>query len=282
MGADLVLLTDCPVKQQLGEGDAYAGSDRLYKLTKQRGHAELVAEMMKRDGKDPATATFQHVVNGPNGPVQRELSVKALFEATAVLDDLAPHCVDCPANCFAETFGCVSYLQYPVPESAEAWLVKRVQSADTFGGQLLLKAIKDFGYTGQQLASWRERGLLASKAPTYAVVKKGFLSSTKVSADQLLEAVLTVGEPLQPTHCLLFLLFLGALRLDGQVPTAKDDPTPLATLMVLSKGTVEQRRARTALDVGPDSDEDGAAAMQRLLRAVYQAWLLDDPLWVDA
>lgn len=282
MGADLVLLTDCPVKQRLGEGKSLAGSDRLYKLTKQRSQADTVARMMKADGRDPMTATFQHLVNGPDGPVQREVSVKALFEATAILDELAPHCAACPANHFADRFGCITYVAYPITEAAEVWLTKRVQPADTLGGWLLLKAIKDFSYDGKKMAGWRGRGLLASKAPAQAVVKKGFLSSTKVSSDQLLEAVLTLGEPLQPSHCMLVLLFLGALALDGQVPRDKDDPTPLATLAALGKGTMAQRQARTSLDVGPESDDDGVLAMQRLLTALYQAYLLGDSLWVDS
>ena len=67
MGADLVLLTDCPVKQALGEGDAIAGADRLYKLRKQREQAKTIAALLARDGKDPATATFKTMVVGPKG-----------------------------------------------------------------------------------------------------------------------------------------------------------------------------------------------------------------------
>lgn len=282
MGADLVLLTDCAVKQRLGEGDPIAGSDRLYKLTKQRSHADLVAGMMKRDGKDPMAGTFVQVVNGPDGPVERQVSVKALFEATAILDELAPRCAGCAACVFADRFGCVTFIPYPVAEAGEAWLMKRVQPADTLGGFLLQKAIKDFSYTGAKIAAWRARGLFESKTPTQAVVKKGFLSSTKVSSDQLLEGVLALGEPMQASHGMLVLLFVGALKIDGAVPTRKDDPTPLAALAALGEGTIAQRKARTALDIGPASDDPGPAAMQTLLRAIYQAWLLGDSLWIDA
>lgn len=281
MGADLVLLTDCPVKQRLGDGDPVVGSDRLYKLTKLRSQADTVARLVAGDGRDPMTATFQQVVTGPDGPVERELSVRALYEQTAILDELAPRCAGCPANHFDDRFGCVSFVAYPIPEAAEAWLARRIQPADSLGGWLLLKAIKDFGYDGRKLAGWRARGMLTGKAPAEAIVKKGFLSSTKVSTDQVLEAILTVGAPLQPSHCMMVLLFVGALRLDGRVPASKDDPTPLSTLSDLGKASRSERAARTALDLGPASDDDGIAAMQRLLTALYQSFLLGDDLWVD-
>lgn len=276
MGADLILLTDCPAKRRLGEGDLLAGNDRLYKLRKQQSQLHAIEALVQRSGKDLATATFTSVLNGPDGPVQREVPLTELRDATAILDELALGCAGCAASGGAGAFGCTSFISYPIPEAAEVWLMRRVQTADTIGGQLLLRAIKDLGYTGAKLKAWRARGLLEAKQPTSAVVKKAFLSSTKVSSDQLLEAIFTLGEPLQPSHCMMLLLFLGALRFDG---TAVTSPAQAAALAGLGDG---ERATRTSLDVGAVSDEPGPAAMQALLRALYLAWTLEDRLWIDA
>ena len=77
------------------------------------------------------------------------------------------------------------------------------------------------------------------------------------------------------------LLFVAALRLDGTVPADRDDPAGLAALFTLGQGTADQRWARTSLDVGPDSDDAGVAARQTLPRALYHAWLLQVPLFID-
>lgn len=276
MGADLILLTDCPAKRRLGDGDRLEGNDRLYKLRKQQSHLQTIERLVRESGKDLATATYTSVVNGPDGPVQREVALSDLRAAVAVLDELAPACATCPANGPAAAFGCTSFIAYPIPEAAEVWLMRRVQTADTVGGQLLLRAIKDLGFTGAKMKAWRARNLLEAKQPTHAVVKKAFLSSTKVSSDQLLEAILTLGEPLLPSHCMMLLVFVGAIRLDGEVVTT---PPQAATLSGLQQAA---RAARTTLDVGAASDEPGPAAMQALLRALYVAWALDDQLWIDA
>jgi hypothetical protein len=112
------------------------------------------------------------VLNGPDGPVQREVPLTELRDATAILDELALGCAGCAASGGAGAFACTSFISYPIPEAAEVWLMRRVQTADTIGGQLLLRAIKDLGYTGAKLKAWRARGLLEAQAATSAVVKK--------------------------------------------------------------------------------------------------------------
>lgn len=282
MGADLVLLTDCPVKQALGEGDAIAGADRLYNLCKQRRQAEAIAAMATRDGRNAATATFRSVVIGPRGPVERNVSVQAVREATAVLDTLSPHCAGCPANCVDTTFGCVGVMTYPISASAEAWLMRRVQPASSLGGSWLLKAIADFNYDGETIRAWRERGMFERRAPAVAVLKKKLFSVVTVSADQLFEAILTLEEPLAPSHCMMLLLFLGALHLDGEPPGDASDADWLRAVMALSEQSHNERLRRTSLVLGDASDDPGVQSMQMLLKLLYHAWLTGDPLFIDA
>jgi len=45
--------------------------------------------------------------------------------------------------------------------------------------------------------------------------------------------------------------------------------------------SVEQRRARTALDLGPPAQQMSTASIQGLLHAFYRSWLLDVPILVE-
>jgi hypothetical protein len=279
MGADVILLTGCPVKEHLGGGARLAGAERLCSLIKLRSHAEAVADSVSASGGDPDAASFRHVVtDGRSSAVRRDVSVKQARESTAVLDELGPHCEECLANQFGDPFGCVTTIDYPIPASAEAWLAQHIQPSDTLGGWLLLKSIEDFGWDGRRMAEARARGLLAASAPIEVVVKKGFLSRTTVSSAQFLEATLLFGI-LPPLHCMMVLLFLGVLELDGHQPTRKDELETLTRL--LEVGSPDDRAERTGVVLGPASDDAGVADMQHLLAAVYTAFLLGDEVWID-
>ena len=60
----------------------------------------------------------------------------------------------------------------------------------------------------------RRESYEAPTAPEKVVEKKLF-RSTKVSSNQILQAIFSVGDLLDPAHCFLVLIWLGAIKMDG-------------------------------------------------------------------
>ncbi|MBX2802136.1 MAG: hypothetical protein KTR31_30930 [Myxococcales bacterium] len=219
------------------------------------------------EGTAPEEANFVLMLDGPDGPVEREANVGELLGQARALDDLVPHCEECPANVLGAAFGCVAYVHYPIAETTERALVERLQPADTLGGTLALQAIADFGYDGAAIEAWRSRGLFeATTAPATMV------GELEVNGNVLFQALFGVGAQLVPTHCALLMIWVGALMLDGAVPEDRD-PTSLQTLVQL---TPDERAIRT--DVQPTGDE----MADLILEMLHRAYVRDVPLWVDA
>lgn len=283
MGADYILHRTCDPKLQLGEGDPVQGTQRMLSMLKARSRAQAVYRLMEREGRDPTTAGVTVVVLTPNGPEEREVTAAEMMAEAAPLDAMAPHCAGCDACALDSAFGCFGYLNYPLTETLERWIVDRIQPANTLGGFLLLRAIDDFGYDGQAMAGWRERRELIDRAVALeATVAKRFLSATRVSVDQILQAIVQVGGELDPAHCMGVLLWLGALRVQGEVPGAgsADNPAPLVALSQTSSPA--ERQAVAQLEVGPPHEDPCIRGFQQLLYAMYVAWVLDTPLLMDS
>ncbi|HKB40080.1 MAG TPA: hypothetical protein VKD72_26830, partial [Gemmataceae bacterium] len=84
-------------------------------------------------------------------------------------------------------------------------------------------------------------------------------------------------EPLNPTHCLRVLFWLGAVRVNGNIPVEAEEVTP-----VIRIENAPDRAAQTSLDVSEPGEDTTVRAMQDLLRVLYTSWLVDAPLLVDA
>lgn len=283
MGADYILDRSCEPKLSNGGGDVTRGTQRMLGMLKAKSRAQAVYRLMEREGQAPAGATIKVVVLGPNGPEEREVTVAQMLAEAAPLDDLAPHCVGCDACAVSAELGCVGYLNYPLTEALEQWLVARIQPADTLGGYLLLRAIDDFGNRGQAMQGWRQRReLMERTTPLEAVVAKGFLKKTRVSTDQILQAILQVGDRLDPSHCMGVLFWIGALRVGGHVPGPGTSTDPSALVAVTQAATAAERQAVAELDVGPPHDDPSVRGFQQLLYAMYVAWVIDVPMLMDA
>jgi len=140
-------------------------------MLKARNRARTISAMVHREGKNPVTATVRVVVLGPDGPEERDVTVASMMADAAPLESLGRDCAGCDACVFQATFGCFGYVNYPLTASLERWVVDRIQAADTLGGDLLLRAIRDFGYDGRAMADWRRRPeLCESSNPLEAVV----------------------------------------------------------------------------------------------------------------
>jgi len=283
MGSDFVLHRSCRPKLEVGRGDIHAGTFRLLGMLKARNRARTISAMVKQEGKDPDTATIKVVVLGPNGPEERDVTVASMMAEAAPLEPLGRDCAGCDACVFQASFGCFGYVNYPLTASLERWVVERIQAADTLGGDLLLRAIRDFGYDGSAMADWRRRPELCERStPLEAIVAKGFLSKKRVSTDQIFQALFRVGNTLDPAHCMGVLMWLGALRVQGSVPGPGTSGNPAALIALTSATTSEQRRAIASLEVGANAVESEIRGFQRLLQGLYMAWVLDLPLLMDA
>lgn len=278
MGADLIVDLSCDAKLALGAGDALRGTLAIMGMRKSRSQAMAVAAQLQASGVAMEKARVTIVVQTPDGREERQVSVAELLAHSAPLQDHASACPSCPANATNQPYGCLGYLPYPIGPSAEAWLIGRLQPPGSLGHMLVCKMLEDFGYSGEHFAAWREKGLISAPEPMSVVLREGDPPLT-MSTDQIFHALFAVGDRLDPTHCALVLLWLGALAIDGEV-AATADRTPLITMRELD--TVELRQARSALVVGEPSEDPGVATMQLMLGMLWFAWVNDVALLVDA
>lgn len=279
MGADYILHRECDVKLALGQGDPTEGTTRLLGMLKAQSRGHAVAQMLEQQGQDPAVATITMRVMGPDGPVDRQVTAAEMSAEAAPLADLEGHCKDCDACVMSPAFGCVGYLNYPLTDRLEHWLIERIQPVDSLGGDLLMGAIADFGYDGSAMADWRQRPELVERSKALSkVVAKKLLRKTTVSTDQLFQAILQVG-PLNPSHCMGVLLWFGCLEVNGTVPQAIE----AAPLIALTEARTPAARQQVgAFDAGPPHDDAMIRGFQQLLSAMYWSWVLAVPLLVDA
>lgn len=272
MGADLVVHWVCAAKEALGDGDPVRGALRIIELVKARSRVEAVFAQVPDQPRE--TVSFTIRIQTPHGVREREVLAVDLLAESAPLDAWAPGCDGCRANHLRRPFGCYGAVSYPITATAEQWLVDRMEPPDRLGGQLLVDAMADFGYTGAPLASWREQGLLeANPAPV-----RELAPGVTISGDQLLQALFGVGTSLDPLHCVLVLTWFGALAIDGEIPGALD-PRPLQALGEMH--TVDERARRTRLVLPPTPDR-GVAELQGLFGFLHTTFVVGVPLLIDA
>lgn len=279
MAADYTIHLECQPKIDLGNGQAIRGTAAILERSKARNQAAHLADSARKQGRSPAGMELIHRFLGPDGRVvDTQVTYESLVEKAAPLLAHEPACAHCPANLFETPFGCFGVVPYPISLAAEEWLMSRVQPTSMVGGFLCRRSIDDFGYDGEPIRRLRERGLMESTKAVEKVVEKGWLSRTKVSSDQILHAMLALQEPTEPVTCMSILLWLGCLTVDGRHLGGVEDAPLMAEVSGLS---VEQRPARTALDVGPPAQQMSTASIQGLLHAFYRSWLLDVPVLVE-
>ena len=279
MGVDFILHYRCRPKEELGNGDVLAGTDRLLAASKARNRAEVIAELCRRDGESPeGKKVVVGLLTANDGTVrENEVTYEQLVEEGQVPTRYESECAACPGNVHGGLLGCMGYLNYPIPQASEQWLMERVQPSGSVGGQLFLRAIRDFGYTGEPIRNFRQGGLFESGRAVKKSLKRGWLAGEAVTSDQLFQAIFCIGEPLNPGHCLGILLWLGCLRLNGSVVATLEQAQA-----VMQLASPEQRRGEAELDIGTPTDDPALSGMQDLLRALHASWIFDVPLLVSA
>ncbi|HZS37997.1 MAG TPA: hypothetical protein VFF06_14270 [Polyangia bacterium] len=190
--------------------------------------------------------------------------------------DEAAHVAACPACGLLGRFACVGAVPSPLAAAVEKWLVERLpEDLESVGGFLLRKAIGDFGYDGARARELRKRGGLAAPGP-FERHYGPFFRRFVVSSEQILEELVCAGD-VAPSHGLAVLMHLGALEVDGRVPTALDDGQKLGELIEHPR----DRRARTRFTVAPDgADEPSLAGVKALLAALWAGFVLDADVYV--
>ena len=280
MATDYVLHLACQPKLDLGSGDAIKGSAELLQLLKARNQAALIEDTAKRQGSSPSSISVSVRLVGPDrSPVEKDVTYDQLVAQIAPLAAHAGACAGCPANLFAQPFGCYGIVPYPITLAAEAWLMDRVQPTSMVGGFLCNRAVQDFGYLGEPIREMRAAGLLESQSAVSKVVEGSWFSKKRITSDQVLQGMIAVGEPLDPGHCMGVLLWLGCLQLDGKSLGGAADAPLVQEIARLE--TPEAKRSRTSLAVMAAPQDRSTASLQGLLHAFYLAWVLDIPILVS-
>jgi hypothetical protein len=254
MGADHIVHLECAPKSHFGGGDSIQGTISILSMLKARDRGNMIAQLAARDNKPVEEMKVTVVVRRDGKEEQQEVTHEDLMAQAAPLNEHAANCRTCPANVSNEPYGCFGFVRYPISRAAEEWLMERVQPADSPGGDILLRAVDDLGYDGSPMAGFRSNGLLESDAP----VSKD-IGGAEIESDQIFQALFQVGNNLQPSHCMMVLVWLGVLSLDQA-----------------------RNRDFENLELPPVPEDAGAADLWRLLRALAFAVRNDVPLLVDA
>jgi hypothetical protein len=221
-----------------------------------------------------------HVPDRDGRQISKQVTLAELESESASLETQAAACAGCAANFLNKPYGCFGCINYPIPESAERWLMSRVQPPGTLGADLCLEFMTELKVKGESIRQMRREGLLNATSGERLTLKKGFLSRQSLSADQLLETMLMAGNPLDPGHCFGVLFWLGAIAVDGVVPSDPQQRDLLLALLGLK--TRAQKEERASLELGPDADSPEATIFATLLKGIYLAWVHDVPLMMSA
>jgi hypothetical protein len=237
MGIDYMIGLPCEPKERLG-------SQGIISLLKAREHGKHVLGMMRHDGDERPAAeiTFTTAVYRKDGGTEhKEVNVQELLDQGKPLDLYAAHCTGCPANIAGAPYGCNGYINYPVEEHSEAWLMSRLpDDLGSTAGWLLQEAARDFEWDGARAAAMRQDGDMFFEVETPVETAWGEGDHTfDFDSDQLFDILFSLGA-LQPAHMRMLALLLGILPHDlGEEAfgAAMRDPERLAGAFDL--GTLE-------------------------------------------
>ncbi|WP_035051680.1 hypothetical protein [Andreprevotia chitinilytica] len=216
MAIDYYGLFPCKVRETISDAD-------LLRMEKARNRANAVLDLMRNNpqtatDKPESEWTFKAVVLGPNGPQETEMRIADLLAEAAPLEALAGHCANCPANVRSADFGCGGGIHYPITAQAERWLLSRLpDDLNSAPGQLLIRAIADFGFDGADIDAARNRKELYEAGKPLERKWGGFFSGkTRITSSQILHMAFGVGS-LQPAHAKLIAYFLGFVNDDFNI-----------------------------------------------------------------
>ncbi|GAB4512490.1 MAG: hypothetical protein OHK0046_12100 [Anaerolineae bacterium] len=264
MAIDHIIDYDCIPKQTLT-------TEGILERLKGRNRAAEIIKLFRRNGDErpPSEMGFEFTRSTPEGYEEtRVIVVQDLLDAAADLDPLEHHCAGCPANRLGRPFGCMDFVNYPITQKAEAWMLNQMPVPDEPLIWLLLRqGIKEFKYDGTTVLPLRE-GTDAYFEAAQAATRR--LGEFVIDANQVFEMVFGVGA-ITPNHAALVLLFFHAIRRDLEadeimwITPAPDDA---------------ESKFPFRLDYAPDDDEV-LLQIKDLLKSLYIAWKLNVRLLLD-
>lgn len=201
MGIDTIVNYECVPKQELS-------TEGLIGRLKNRERARHVMEIYRQEGMNDQ-AGYEMVYRGADGSEESKiLDVKTVMQEAQILDDLAIHCEGCPANLTGKPYGCVGYINYPIANNAEIWLLHQLPSvAEPVLFLMFRRGLKEFGYTGNAARQLRDQlGVYFENPDTLA----RRYSDLDVTTDVLFEMIFQLG-PIQPAHAIMLLFFLNVI-----------------------------------------------------------------------
>lgn len=280
MAIDYAVTLECEPKRHFGGGDCAKGTLDILERLKSRNRASAFRQLTGNKGTNQVnhSLTLMVSVHGPN-PTQKKVTLAELDAEAKLLEERAPACSGCRANFLGQPYGCFGAINYPIPESGEAWLLGRMQPAGSLGAQLCAEFMAEFGVKGESVRRMRDEGLFEARKAGKVTLSKSFLKSVSLSADQLLETIFMAGNPLDPGHCFGILVWLGAIRVDGQIPSSPDDQAVIRTLIGLQSPQAKEQH--TQLELGPKMTAKAPAEFQFLVTALYLCWVHAVPLYIS-
>lgn len=273
MAIDYMIELDCAPKREL------SGAGILERL-KERRRAQEVIEWFRAAGDErpPAQMGFEFSQSTPSDSGDKQLIVvQDLLDHAAVLDEHAGHCRSCPANRAGRPYGCAGFIQYPITALAETWLLERLPVPDEPLVWLLLRqGIQNLGYDGASFKALRDADAdQAADGPTYFELPNApqrRLGELRVSSDQLLEMIFGVGERIIPNHAGILLLFVHAIERDLEAEAIQE---------ISSSESATRERYNFRMSETTESDPC-IGEFIAFFHALYTAWKLNAPLFVDA
>jgi len=273
MAIDYIIEYDCVPKQTLT-------AEGIMERIKEKERAEAVIQWFRAAGDDrpPSEMGFEFSRSTPDEQGEKVvIVVQDLLDHVADLDPVEHHCKGCPANRTGRPFGCMGFIQYPITARAEAWMLDRLPVPDEPLVWLLLKqGIQEFGYDGSSVKVLRDVDNNSEDGTrTYfelPVSPQRRLGEIRVSGDQMLEMVFGVGDRIIPNHAGILLLFFHAIDRDLEADEIRKIST--AEAFTREKGVF-------LMSADPD-DDDTVHELLAFFHAMFLAWKLNVPLFVDA
>ncbi len=270
MAIDYIIELDCPPKRVLS-------ADGILERLKERQRAAEVIAWFRAAGDKRPPAEMGFEFSHSASSEKQLIIVQDLLDHAAALDEHAGHCQNCPANISGEAYGCMGFINYPISAQAEVWLLERLPVPDEPLVWLLLrKGIRDFGYDGASVKALREAEAADEQAERryfeLPVAPQRRLGELRVSADQALEMIFGVGQRIIPNHAGVLLLFFAAIKRDLDAPAIQN----ISSIDAKSREGID-------FDMPTMNDADACASeFIAFFQALYTAWKLDQPLFVDA
>jgi len=171
LAVNYIVNSECNAKRTLGDGDHLKGTVHILELLKARDRAAAIRDMAMRNEQSPeGLSLIVRTVNADGSTAEKSVTYEDLVSQASGLEPYISECSGCAGNFLSKPFGCFGVLNFPVRRGSEEWLMSRLQPITAIGGQLIMAAMQDFGYSGEQVKNMRAAGLFESPKP----VKKAF------------------------------------------------------------------------------------------------------------